>query len=155
MVNPREVENLQKEIEALRRQRAGLDERILELWELVPPAKEAADKIEKAIADKKTELGEYQKKVVLAKHQLESEFKKQSSLRPEVAKLVPPAMLSRYDAIRQKHGGVGMAQINRQKGACGACGMQLPTKAIESAKEERMVTCEACHRLLYYTEGLV
>src|SRR5688500_809412 len=31
IVNPREVENLQKEIEALRRQRAGLDERILEL----------------------------------------------------------------------------------------------------------------------------
>src|SRR5687767_3792804 len=47
VVNPREVENYQKEIEGLRRQRSALDERIMELWELVPPAKEAAAKIEK------------------------------------------------------------------------------------------------------------
>src|SRR5689334_9375648 len=46
IVNPREVEAIQKEIGILKRQRGELDERILEIWEELPPAKEKAEKAE-------------------------------------------------------------------------------------------------------------
>src|SRR5579862_5704235 len=39
IVNPREVESIQKEIGILKRQRAELDERIMQIWEELPPEK--------------------------------------------------------------------------------------------------------------------
>ncbi len=154
VVSSREIESLEKEVVILKRQRGEIDERLLELWELVPPAKTLAETIEKAIAAKKVELGEFQKQVMVAKSQLEAEFKAKSAQRPVAAKEVPPLLLSRYDAIRQKAAGVGMADIDRN-GYCGMCGTHLPEKLIESARVGRVALCESCHRILYISDGLL
>ena len=154
IVNPREVEALEKEIEMLKRQRASMDERLLELFEQAPPANAAAAEIQKRIDAKKGELAEYQKRVVKEQERLKGEFAKVSAARPEVAKGLEPGLLARYDAIRQKQGGVGMSKVTKF-GTCEMCGMKLPVKSIEAAREGRVVTCEACHRILYYTEGLI
>lgn len=153
VVNPREVEAFQKEIEIFKRQKGDADVRILELWELVPPAKEEAEAVQKKIDAKKAELAEYQKKVVQFRSQLEAAFKEKSAQRPALAKDVPPAMLSRYEINRQKHDGIGMAEA--VKGHCSACGTLLPEKLIEGAKEGKIMTCESCHRILYASDGLI
>lgn len=155
IINPREIENLQREITSLKAKKDEHDFRLLELLDLMPPAKVVADQIQAKIDAKKKELGEHQKKVLLTKSQLEADFKTLNSQRGTALAQVPPALLPRYDAIRQNHDGTAMAQINMKTGTCGACGMKLPVKSIEHAKEDRVVTCEACHRILYYTEGLV
>lgn len=154
VVNPREVEAFQKEIEVLKKQREDFDGRIMELWDLVPPAKEAVERIDKAIDAKKGELREYQKKVVAYKNQIEEAFKKRVAERPEAAKGVNPSMLSRYDAIRQKHDGVGMTRVGKG-GFCATCGTHLAEKLIESAKEGRIALCEGCGRILYWSESVV
>lgn len=155
VVNPREVEALQKELQALRKQAQALDERILELWELVPPAKQEADKAQAALDQSAKELVEHQRRAKGAQQELEARYKKLTEERPEAAGNVPPALLSKYEAIRQKHGGIAMAKIDLKRGVCGSCGTLLPTKSVEAAKEERVVTCESCHRILYYSESLV
>lgn len=153
VVNPREVENLEKEIANLKRQREGHDARILELWELVPPAKKIADELEAKIAKHRETLAARQKAALAEKTKLEADFKDRAARRPEAAKAVEPALLARYEGVRQKHGGIGMVEILGRK--CGGCGMLLPERTIQNAKEDKTVTCEACHRFLYYTEGLV
>ncbi|HVL39134.1 MAG TPA: C4-type zinc ribbon domain-containing protein [Fimbriimonadaceae bacterium] len=155
VVNPREVENLQREIDSLKRQRDSLDNRLLEIMERLPDAKKLEDRVQDQIDIKKRELAEHQKQVLRVKAQLEADFKRLNEQRPLAAKDIPPSLLSRYDAIRQREGGIGMAQIDLKTGACSVCGMKLPVKSVQAAKEERVVTCEACHRILYYTEGLV
>ncbi|MFI5386246.1 MAG: zinc ribbon domain-containing protein [Fimbriimonadales bacterium] len=155
LINPREVEAIQKEITILKRQRGELDERILEIWEELPPAKEQADKIEKAIAQRKQTLAQEHKAALQAKGQLEAEFKQKSAERPHIAKEVPPTLLSRYESIRQKHGGVGLGEVDAKKKSCGSCGTSLPTRTIEAVKEDKVVTCESCHRILYYSEGVI
>ncbi len=154
IVNPREVEALEKEIEMLKRQRGSMDERLLELMELVPPAQAAADEVQKKIGAKKAELMDYQKRVVKEQERIKSEFARISAQRPEVAKSIDAGTLARYEAIRQKHGGVAMSKITKIR-TCEMCGMNLPEKSIDAARQDRLVTCEACHRILYYTEGLV
>lgn len=154
VVNPREVENLQKEIDILKRQRGAHDERILELWELVPPAAAKAEEAAKQIDAAKTELAEFQKEVLQKRSKLEQEFRARSAERPEAAKKVEPALLTRYESIRQKHGGLGMTTIDK-RGACMLCGTLLPRKTVEAALEDRVVTCETCHRILYASEGLI
>jgi len=154
IISPREVEAYEKEIEMLKRQKASMDERLLELFELVPPAVAAADKTKKAVEAKKVELADYQKRVMKEQERLKTEFARMNAERPGAAKDIEPSLIARYDAIRQKQGGVGMSKITKIS-TCEMCGMKLPVKSIEMVREGRVVTCEACHRILYYTEGLI
>ena len=153
VVNPREVEAIQKEIGILKRNREALDERILEIWEELPPAKAQSEQMEKALAQRKQLLAQEHKAALDAKSQLEAEFKQKSADRPKVAAEIPPTMLSRYESIRQKHGGIGMGEVDVKKRSCGSCGTSLPVRTIEALKEDKVVACESCHRILYYTEG--
>lgn len=154
VVSPREVEAFEKEIAMFKRQRAEMDGRLLELWDLVPPATKAAEAIKKRIDEKNAELAEYQKRVRKEQERLQGEFARLNAARPEATKNIEPGLLARYDAIRKKQGGVGMSKITRL-GTCEMCGMKLPIKSIELVKEGRLATCEACHRILYYTEGVI
>ncbi len=57
------------------------------------------------------------------------------------------ALLKRYDDIRAKAGGVGIAKI--EGSACGGCHMTLPATLIKAVKEmAQPQTCENCGRLL-------
>ncbi len=154
VVNPREVENLEKEVAALKKQRAETDERILQLWELVPPAQAEADAIEAEIATKKKELSIHQKNALRIKGELESEYKERTAERPAAAKAVSPGLLARYDAIRKSHHGTGMGLITKGR-TCSACGTLVAERTIQGVKDDRIVTCDECHRILYYTEGLI
>lgn len=153
VVNPREVENLQREIASLRKHREELDERLLELWEVVPPAKSAAEAVGTRLAAKKAELDAYRTKVVTVRQKLEEEFKARMAERPTAAAAVPKITLERYDTIREKHAGIGLSLIAGRPASCEMCGTLLPERLIEGAKEERIVTCDACHRILYWHES--
>lgn len=155
VVNPREVENIEKEIANLKKTREKQDDRLLELMEEEPPAKEAADKILAQIEVKKQQLAEKRKAAVVVKGQLEEAFKTLNAKRPEATKGISPTVLAKYEAIRQKHGGIGMVEVDRRAVSCGGCGTKLPERTIEALKDEKMASCEACHRILYYTEGVV
>lgn len=153
IVNPREVEAMQKEIEILKKRRGDLDERTLELLDLVPAEKKKSEPYDKAIAVKKRELVEHQKKAMELKTKLEADFKSANAARPAAAALVPKDMLVRYDAIRNKLDGVGMCEY--VKGSCSACGTKMPEKIVEAAKSGRIVTCESCHRIVFASDGLI
>lgn len=154
VVNPREVEALQKEIENQKKRRSEMDGRLLELMDLVPPAKAAADAVQAKIDEAKRDLAVHQKQVVQLKTSLEQQFKEITAKRATALADVPKPMVVRYDAVRQRTGGVGMADVVKG-GFCGMCGTHLPEKLIEGAKEGRIVTCESCHRILYASDGII
>lgn len=155
VVNAREAENLEKEIAALKRQRASFDERLLELFELVPPAEKKSKLLLAKIAELKQAISDRRKHAMEEKAQLESEFKRLTQLRPKQAEAVKdPALLARYETSRQRHAGVGMAPVTRQH-SCGGCGTELPERSLEMLKLDKVVACDSCHRLLYYSEGII
>jgi len=154
VVSSREVENLEKEVAQIKRQRGSHDDRILELWELVPPAEKAADALKSQLDKQKVLLVERRKLAVVEKEHLQSEFKRLSTARgPLAAAVGNPSLLGRYDSIRQRHD-TGMAEVTKTN-HCGACGTHLPERTIETLKDDKMAACESCHRLLYYTDGLI
>jgi len=154
IVSPRESEAYQKEIAAVKMHKEEHDERLLELYDLTPTAKEAADKIQRELEAKRTELGDANKRALTMKSDLEREFARLNKLRPEAAKIVNPSLLARYDSIRQRHAGVGMAEITK-KGQCSGCGTAQPERTLQALREDKVATCESCHRILYFTEGVI
>jgi uncharacterized protein len=155
VVSPKEVQNLEKEIETQKKQRGRNDDRLLELMELIPPGEETAKKWTRALDQRRKMLAAKQAEAKSERAALEAEYKELGAKRPELAKIVGPSLLAKYDSIRQKHGGIGMVEVDVKRTVCTGCGTHLPERTIQSLKDGKVVTCETCHRLLYYTEGVV
>jgi predicted nucleic acid-binding Zn-ribbon protein len=154
VVNPREVEAYQKEIQILKKQREGIDERLLAIWDQLPALVGELEKVQKTLDEKKVELQLKQRESMNARSNIEAEFKGLTAQRPEVAKDQNPAMLVKYEAIRKNHHGIGMAEVVKKR-QCGACGTLLPERTLQACLDDKTVTCETCHRILYYTEGVI
>ena len=127
--------------------------RSLELMEAIEPAL-AATKVEKERVDHfKGEVTKSHAAALEEKTRLEAAFKEAMAQRPAALKAVNPVLIPKYEAIVKKHG-TGMARITKTR-SCGACGLNLAEKTIENVKEERWVTCEQCHRALYYSDSVL
>lgn len=154
MNNPREVANMQKELEALGRSVEALDAKLAEIHKELPPLKVAEDKLEAQRAELKKRAAAKLAAAHELKPKLEAAYKAAIEKRSAAVKQVSPAMIARYDAIKNRQSGIGMGLISKTYD-CGACGTKQPERIIDALKSDRLVTCESCHRILYYTEGVV
>jgi predicted nucleic acid-binding Zn-ribbon protein len=152
IVNLREVEAYRQEIANLRKHADENEAKLLDLIEPADEARKLVARIEKRIEELKGQLVERQKSARVEQARLEAKYQACLKERPEAAKEVAAPLLAKYEAIRKQYE-TGMADIVDKK-SCGACGNLLPEKAITALQEDRIVTCEQCHRILYYTEGL-
>jgi hypothetical protein len=151
VTSTREADTLQKEIDATKRQRDRLTDRLLELEEGQGLQKAEMDELQNKLDQYTAAAKKAHAEALTQQKQMQEEYAESTKRRPELAKTVNPGLLARYDGIRKKQG-TGMARI--KGGSCSACGMNLPEKTILGAKEDKVVTCEACHRILYFHEGL-
>ncbi|MEI7577517.1 MAG: hypothetical protein WCK51_11525 [Armatimonadota bacterium] len=149
-----------KEIEALEHQKARLianqsvnDEKILVYWDEVPPLKSAAEEAKKQAEAAIKKFADWRTMAATQKAELEMRFKELSSQRPALAKTIGPALIGRYDAIRAKHH-VGMADVTHEK-TCEECGSTIPEMVMVQLIEDKVVVCEGCSRILYYTGGVI
>ncbi|MEO6033826.1 MAG: C4-type zinc ribbon domain-containing protein [Verrucomicrobiota bacterium] len=73
--------------------------------------------------------------------------------REELAAAVDEDARSRYDRLLKNKGGNVVVGI--QHGVCGGCHMKFPMQIVLSCKrEEDIVTCPNCGRILYYTRDM-
>ena len=152
--------NNPKEIDALEHQKAGLiatqsknDELILAYWDEVPTLKEAAEQAKQRAEAAIKKFTDWKAEAAVQKVELEKRFKDLSARRPEIAKTIGPALIGRYDGIRAKYQ-VGMADITHEK-TCEECGSAIPEMVMVQLIDDKVVVCEGCHRILYYTGGVI
>jgi hypothetical protein len=154
IVNPREVEAMEKEIAMLKRNRNQLDDRLLELMDQAPAAKVQIDAMNKELDEARKSLAEKRQSAVERKGKIEAAYKEAVVKRAEKAKAISAGLLAKYEAIRKRCNGVGMAEVVKGR-SCGGCGTVLPERTLVAALGEGVVVCEACHRILYYTTGAI
>lgn len=145
--NPKELENLEKEVNALKRQRSRLDERVLQLMDAVEASEKA---VEQARRQKEETEQTYRKHVeayLAEKRKLEAEGVRLKQERQKLATQCEPRLLQQYESIRQRHGGIGISRVEGD--SCVVCHTRISTSALRAIKSGQVVQCENCHRLLY------
>ena len=145
--NPKELDAMQHEIEALGRQRTRLDERILELMEQDEEQRRTVNDLAARLDDLKTRYNAKAQAYAAETRKLKARLAKLTALRAERVADIPPGLLKRYDALRAAKHGVGLARI--VEGRCGACNTSLPRNTVTQVRDtDAFVTCDSCGRLL-------
>lgn len=154
VVNAREVENIEKEIQMLKKQRAALDDRLLEIWDKAPAMQKVADVVETRLNEVKKAIADKRKAAIAEKARLEADFKRYTEARPGLTGGISASLMSKYDDIRKRVGGSGMVEVTRRQ-TCAGCGLVIPEQTMAHLADDKVVTCEGCRRILYYTTGVV
>jgi hypothetical protein len=148
VTNPKELSNIEKEVESLGRQRADLDGRILDLMEKTDQAKTAFERSQAQAAELAMAHSAARESFSAKFDELNIELEGLIRQRADSADAVADkSLLKTYEDIRAKSGGIGLARI--EQGACSGCHMALPSFVVKAVKEGEVVTkCDNCGRLL-------
>lgn len=150
--DPKQLQNLQKEIESLARRQSDLEDVELEIMERVEGAAAAVA----VLAEKRDALAEDEAAMAARVARLMGEIDvERGQVEVERAHLsagVPADLLALYEKVRTDHNGLGAARIHR--GRCEGCRLELPPTDIESiraAAPDEVLRCEECRRILVRT----
>ena len=151
-VSPKELTNLQHELESLKRRQSDLEDQELELMERLEVAEktlaEAQSGLEQAKADR--ERAEQLRDDALA--DIADGTTKHTAARAEVAGGISAPLLTLYDRIRTQTGSTGAAMLKARQ--CQGCRLELygnELSAVRNADPHEVVRCENCGRILVRT----
>lgn len=148
--NPKELQDMQNEVAALKRFLDILEERQLEAMLVVDDINvqfvEAHQKLLKYQAHtEKQQAGLIQERELLQDKRSESLEQRQVAINT-----VTPDDLLIYDRLREQRAGVAVAKVEER--ACSACGSTLTAALHQAARSpSQVVFCDSCGRILYAT----
>lgn len=146
--NAKDAEAIDREIQNLKTRRSANDDRILELWEEVEPAKKSADAARAKFEEAEKKLRDYEARYAAIQQEFEQKNAQLQEARNREAANCDPALLDKYDAMRKRRGGIGLSAV--VEGVCTACQTAVPKKQIGDLKlGETLETCENCLRYIY------
>jgi predicted nucleic acid-binding Zn-ribbon protein len=150
--SPRELENLQSEIESLKRRQGALEDEELEIME----KREAVQTRLQELRDERealvVALSDAEQRRDTAFAEIDAEQEKTTQQRADLGAALPAELLALYDKVRAASAGVGAAALHR--GRCEGCHLQLNTtdlNRLREAPEDEVVRCEECRRILVRT----
>ncbi len=145
--NPKELQDLQNDVAALKRHLNTLEDRQLEAMvalEETEAAHRAAQETRKA-----TELkwGEHNKSLNQERSELQKGYENLSTERAAIAAAIPASFLDTYEQLRQQHRGVAVSRITEN--ACDACGSGLTLAQVQTVRASAdLARCPTCGRIL-------
>lgn len=147
VTNPKEVQHITREMDALRRRKDKLEMEDLELMERIEKARLQVGKVEVALQQLASQEHALTEEFKSAGGQLQSAIEELTSRRAVLAESIPADLLARYETLRESKGGMGAATLVGT--ACTACRVELPAERLEELRAQGgIVVCPACRRLL-------
>ena len=146
---PKELEALQANVEALRRQQSSIEDSGVEamthveaLSQQLAGARQSLQGIEVQWQDSQATLLQEDAKYKRIYAQLKQQ-------REAGAKALPPADLRYYDDLRKRKAGVAVAPL--QNGQCGVCHILVPTGVVSAvrSRHNEAIVCPSCGRVLF------
>ena len=144
--NPKELQNLQRELMSLQAQRDPLEEKSLTLMERAEQTEELerCRQTEFAAAEVQwqTEQAALSEKIALAEKALGALKVQCVAARSQITSVD----IASYDQLRKTH---GWAIARMEQGICGYCRLGMSTAALQRVRGGQMVYCSSCGRLLF------
>jgi predicted nucleic acid-binding Zn-ribbon protein len=147
--NPKELTALQESIEAMRRQRDGIENTGVEALLQVEETNAALAQARIALQEVESKWQANQTDLLQEETKLKKLFIQCKKQRETLSAALAGPLLQQYEELRQRKAGVAVATIERN--LCSACHVQLPTGVVSAARSQdtNLVYCPSCGRILY------
>ena len=141
-----------KEIDTLKADIDAKEERLLVLMDEGETFEPLHDEEVKKLSAERAEI-EAEKKVLLDKQSaLEATVEKLAAEKPALLKQLGDSMQKKYERLLKRHGDAAVVPVREEH--CGGCGTQLPPQvAVEVRKNNQLLTCQSCGRLLVHYDA--
>jgi predicted nucleic acid-binding Zn-ribbon protein len=150
--DPKQLSNLQHELESLAKRQLDLEDVELEVMERVEGAKAAVQVLVQQKIDFSTQLEAVSTELDSALAALTADLTEVHAERESLAAAMPAEFLALYEKIRKGHQGMGAAKLHR--GQCEGCRLTIPPQelnAIKAAAPDAVIQCEECRCILIRT----
>lgn len=151
--NLRETDAVERELETIRRMMKERETERETLKEAISKRRGSLEKHEREFGELEKYVGEEQGKADLRLAELTQTRDRALAGRSDLTPKVPADVLRRYEMIRSKRQGLGVAAIDN--GSCSGCFVVLaPQQVIAVQRAEEFVQCPRCVRFLYSREAI-
>jgi predicted nucleic acid-binding Zn-ribbon protein len=151
--SPRELENLQSEIESLHRRQSDLEDSELDVMEQREAIETRLKSLHAEQEQAATSLATAEQQRDASWGEIDADTEKSKAQRAELVATLPEDLVALYEKLRASSGGVGAAALHR--GRCEGCHLQLNTTDLNNlrdAPDDDVVRCEECRRILIRTD---
>jgi predicted nucleic acid-binding Zn-ribbon protein len=144
--NPKELEDLQHEIESLSRRRSIIEDELLEVMIMVDEAEdenaqaiEAVDKIQSGWKQDQENLRQEQATLIENINEL-------SDLRNQQLEIISAESLAAYENAIRRAGTTAVVLLKNNM--CQGCQVRVPENLVKTVAEGKLVYCDSCGRIL-------
>jgi uncharacterized protein len=150
----KEYQALLKEIEGAEQESKAIEDDILLLMEKIDGAAGQITAAEQRAREEEAVIQAEQKQHEAAFARLEEELKAVEQARREMVSRIQPPVLAQYQKLLVSKAGSAMAEARGE--SCSGCYMSIPPQVFVNVKKnESIINCPNCGRILYYKEVIV
>lgn len=144
--NPKELTNLQQEMNMLKTERDRLEDKALEIMGQVELAEASVVAASGALKKLDEEWHHSQQQLAEEIAQLKTRLAELNQNRQLMAGEIDAEAIGQYERLRKQK---GQAVARVEQGICRTCRISLPSGKLQQARGDTMVYCSSCGRILY------
>jgi len=146
---PRELQAMQADVESIKRHKSTVEDQLLELMEQREPLDAEVARLEAERKRLDADSAQLLRAITEAEVTIDVELQDEQRAREQLVGAVPDDLVSLYEELRRKLGGVGVAALVGDR--CGGCHLKLPATELARIKREppeAVLRCDQCGRIL-------
>jgi predicted nucleic acid-binding Zn-ribbon protein len=146
---PKELESLQANVEALRRQRSSVEDSGMEALLHVETLNQQLTTAQESLRQVEDKWKGSQSELLLEDAKYKRIYAQLKQQRETLSQALPPADVKYYQDLRGRKAGVAISPL--QNGQCGVCHILVPTGVVSAVRTRKSeaVLCPSCGRVLY------
>lgn len=146
--NPKELQDLQKDVASLKRYLETLEERELEAMLVMEVAESEMQSARSELERVRASRGDQSRDLTRESESLHKERERLDAERKAVMSNLAAQMVGIYDQLRQQRRGIAVTTISDN--SCAACGTTLTSSQQQNARStSQLFHCPTCGRILY------
>lgn len=146
--SPKELADLQADVESLKRRQSGIEDQALEAMAAAEEAQAALREAQSALQEVEAARAAENRQLAVERERLMAEIAGLQARRQQQAATIDPQTLRLYEALRASRQGRAVVRVER--GLCQGCRISLPSNVLTRARSGAgLVQCTSCERILY------
>lgn len=144
--NPKELANLQHEIEVLKTKRLQLEDKVLEIMARLETAAGNIATLGEELREREAEWRAGQQRLSAKLEHLKTVVSDLKQMRQQAASGIDPQLVELYSELK-KQKGTAVARI--EQGICCGCRISLSVSELQRVRSGNPVRCSSCGRILF------